>query len=106
MQKKKRKKKSNKNSNNLLYILIIVLVLAAGAFAYFKFFKTSSGSGNTNATVQSNNDYVVNTQQNKKIGEEVLAKGGTECCYSSFLCIRSCSTLCIRYRWWRWNAYL
>ena len=78
MQKKKRKKKSNKNSNNLLYILIIVLVLAAGAFAYFKFFKTSSGSGNTNATVQSNNDYVVSTSNETatKIGEEVLAKGG------------------------------
>ena len=78
MQKKKRKKKSNKKSNNLLYILILVLVLAAGGFTYFKFFKTSSGSGNTNATVQSNNDYVVSTSNETatKIGEEVLAKGG------------------------------
>lgn len=78
--KKKRKSKGKKynSSNKLLLILLCLLVIIAGVFIWFKFFKTNNGSGDTKATVQSNNNYVVSTSNSvaTEIGEKVLADGG------------------------------
>lgn len=82
MQNKKKKRKSkgkkSNSSNKLLLLLICVLLIVAGIFIYFKFFKTNSSSGDTNATVKSNNNYAVSTSNAvaTEIGEKVLADGG------------------------------
>ena len=80
MQKNKKKTKGKKGKkSNLPMLIIVVLLVIVGLFVFLKFFKGGNNNNtDTNATIKSNNSYVVSTSNKAatEVGEKVLAEGG------------------------------
>ena len=80
MQKNKKKTKGKKGKKfNLPMLIIVVLLVIVGLFVFLKFFKGGNNNNtDTNATIKSNNSYVVSTSNKAatEVGEKVLAEGG------------------------------